>query len=154
MPVEHERKFLVTSEAWKQAGSGLLCIQGYIAKGEKAIVRVRIMGNKGFLTVKENCAGLSRLEYEYAIPVAGAEEMLRSLAQDGLIEKMRYKLEHLGKVWEIDEFLGQNKGLVIAEIELSSAEETFSAPAWLGKEVTSDSRYYNANLAARPFNTW
>ena len=154
MPTEHERKFLLKNDSWKRGAEGILCRQGYIAEGQQVVVRVRVMGENGFLTVKERIPGISRSEYEYSIPREDAEAMLDDMSVGVVIEKQRYRLTHAGHVWEIDEFYGVNLGLVVAEIELPAADTPFVRPSWLGAKVTGDPRYYNANLAYYPFSTW
>ena len=154
MTTEHERKFLLKDDSWKDGALGIYCIQGYLAEGATCLLRIRILQDKAFLTIKEKSSGISRLEYEYPVPLADAKEMLAKLAGKSLVEKRRYKVEYAGKVWEIDEFLGANKGLVLAEIELAFADEAFENPPWLAAEVTFDKRYYNAYLADNPFCFW
>jgi adenylate cyclase len=151
MPVEIERKFLVASEAWRTAaGAGVPIAQGYLSVSGPFAVRVRRMGDAGFLTMKSNDAGLQRLEFEYPIPAADAETMLSQLGADGLrLEKTRYLLQHDGHEWSVDVFGGALTGLVLAEIELSDPDEIFAKPDWLGAEVTHDLRYRNAVLAER-----
>ena len=117
-------------------------------------MRVRTVADKGYLTIKGINVGARRLEFEYEIPIQDAEEMLTELCEKPLIEKNRYKLEHEGLLWEIDEFFGENAGLVLAEVELTSEDQVFAKPAWAGEEVTEDPRYYNANLIQNPFTQW
>jgi CYTH domain-containing protein len=117
-------------------------------------VRVRTAGEKGFLTIKGISVGATRSEYEYEIPVSDANEMLDRLCERPLIEKIRYRVPHAGLVWEIDEFEGENRGLIIAEVELKDERQSVTLPGWVGREVTGDSRYFNANLVAKPFTTW
>jgi CYTH domain-containing protein len=117
-------------------------------------VRVRTVGDQGFLTVKGITVGASRSEYEYEIPVADANEMLDRLCERPLIEKTRYRIPHGGLVWEIDEFEGENRGLVTAEVELKDQQQAVTPPNWVGEEVTGDPRYFNANLVAKPFSSW
>ena len=152
MGLEIERKFLVTSEAWR-SGTPTLYIQGYLSRDAQSTVRVRIAGQEAMLTVKGKTKGISRAEYEYAIPLADAQEMLK-LCDGPLIEKNRWLLRAGQLTWEIDEFLGLNAGLVIAEIELEHEAQTFSLPEWVGKEVSDDSRYFNSNLSKTPFSAW
>jgi adenylate cyclase len=149
MPVEIERKFLVASESWRAAaGAGVPIDQGYLSVAGPFAVRVRRMGDAGFLTIKSNDSGLTRLEFEYSIPAAHADAMLSQLGTDGLrLEKMRFLLNHEGHEWSVDVFGGALAGLVLAEIELSDPDETFAKPDWLGAEVTDDLRYRNAALA-------
>ncbi len=156
MKQEIERKFLVTGDGWRvTAGTGAICCQGYITAGKsEATVRVRLLGGQGFLTVKSPAQGISCSECEYEIPAADAEYMIKNLCGDRLVSKKRYTLENNGMIWEIDEFSGSNEGLTVAEIELEREDQPFEKPEWLGAEVTSDSRYYNAALALRPFSKW
>ena len=156
MKQEIERKFMVTGDGWRvAAGTGKICCQGYITAGKsEATVRVRLLGGQGFLTVKSPAQGISCSECEYEIPAADAEYMIKNLCGDRLVSKKRYTLENNGMIWEIDEFSGSNEGLTVAEIELEREDQPFEKPEWLGAEVTSDSRYYNAALALRPFSKW
>jgi len=155
MAQEIERKFLV-KEGYKQfAYTYTRITQGYLSSVPERIVRVRINGDMGFITIKgvSNLSGMSRYEWEKEIPVNEAHELL-ALCEPGIIDKTRY-LVQVGKfTFEVDEFYGENEGLVIAEIELSSEEELFEIPLWLGKEVTGDRRYYNSKLAKNPFSKW
>ena len=155
MALEIERKFLLQSDAWRDAvDSRVLMRQGYLAGGERSSVRVRIAGEEAWLNLKAKRSGRTRLEYEYPIPLADADEILRYLCAGPLVEKYRHEIHAGPHVWEIDEFLGDNAGLVVAEIELTSEDEAFERPAWLGMEVTEDQRYYNFNLAQQPFSQW
>ncbi|MEA2068607.1 MAG: CYTH domain-containing protein [Verrucomicrobiota bacterium] len=150
MGVEIERKFLVKNDSWKdQAPEGRICRQGYMVSDRKRTVRVRIMGDQGYLTVKGATDGISRMEFEYEIDRSDAAYML--MLCETVVEKTRYLIEHQGMSWELDVFGGANTGLVMAEIELESENQPFSVPDWVGKEVSSDPRYYNANLARNPF---
>lgn len=155
MGVEIERKFLLKEGKWPIApeNTGTYILQGYLANDEAKVVRVRIYGEKGFLTVKSRVTGMSRQEFEFEIPVSEAREMLLSLCRS-LIEKVRYKIIAGGKLWEIDVFSGENEGLIVAELELTSESEEFLRPDWIGEEVTDDLRYYNSNLALQPFRRW
>ncbi|UBF26038.1 CYTH domain-containing protein [Kovacikia minuta CCNUW1] len=153
MSVEIERKFLVKGDRWRSLGAGSRYCQGYIAAGEKT-VRVRVVGNQAYLTIKGPTTGIARLEYEYSIPLADALEMLQSLCAPPLIEKMRYRVEWEGFIWEIDEFEGENQGLIVAEVELTDPNQAIALPDWIGEEVSHDSRYFNANLAKHPFSRW
>lgn len=152
MPTEIERKFLVTGTEWRKAG-GVRFSQGYLNRDKERTVRVRLAGEQGFLTVKGVTKGASRLEFEYEIAAADAEELLK-LCDGPLIHKVRRTIFHQGFKWEVDEFLGENAGLVVAEIELEWEDQPFAHPGWLGREVTDDPRYFNANLAASPYATW
>ena len=128
--------------------------QGYLSTSKQRTVRVRVAGDKAYLTIKGTTQGATRREFEYAIPVPDATTMLDDLCEKPLIEKRRYRVTHGAMNWEIDEFFGDNQGLVLAELELESEDQTFDKPAWLGEEVTSDPRYYNANLVQQPYATW
>ena len=154
MANEIERKFLVVGNAWKALATGVAYRQGYLSTAKERTVRVRTVGARGILTIKGLTRGISRLEFEYDIPLADANQMLDTLCERPLIEKVRHTL-HLGPVtWEIDEFTGDNQGLVVAEVELKSADQAFERPSWLGDEVSHDPRYFNANLVRRPYSTW
>ena len=156
MKQEIERKFIVIGDEWRAtAGTGEMCCQGYItAEPAGATVRVRLLADRGFLTIKGSTKGISRSECEYEIPAADAEYMMENLCGDRLVSKKRYNVKCGGLVWEIDEFLGLNEGLLIAEIELEREDQHFEKPAWAGEEVTFDPRYTNAVLARRPFVHW
>jgi len=149
MPQEIERKFLVTSDSWRGRAVGVTYRQGYLSKDPERTVRVRIAGDDAFLTVKGLTTGNSRPEFEYRIPLADAEAML-GLCEGPLVEKTRFEIPHAGRVWEVDEFLGDNCGLV----ELASDGDEFEVPDWIGREVSGDPRYYNSNLAITPFSRW
>jgi CYTH domain-containing protein len=153
---EIERKFLVTSEAFKnEAHKRTRIVQGFLNTNPERTVRIRIQGNEGFLTIKgkSNPSGLSRFECEKQISQAEAEELLH-LCEPGIIEKTRYEIDFEGHTIEVDDFLGENEGLIIAEIELGSETEPFSKPEWLGQEVTGEVKYYNSNLSKNPFKNW
>jgi CYTH domain-containing protein len=154
MPTEIERKFLVNGTAWKRGATGKLYRQGYLVAEKERTVRVRVVGEVGFLTIKGPSKGIARAEYEYRIPAREAAEMLDTLCLQPLIEKYRYRIEHAGLVWEVDEFLGENQGLILAEVELADEEQRISLPDWAGEDVSHDPRYYNANLARHPFSKW
>jgi len=149
---EIERKFLVAGAGWRQ-GDGVRLIQGYLNRDKHRTVRVRIAGDEAFLTVKSVTQGATRAEFEYGIPVADAEQMLK-FSDGPVIEKNRHVIVHDGCKWEVDEFLGDNAGLILAEIELTSEDQPFSRPSWLGREVTDDRRFYNSNLATYPYSQW
>jgi adenylate cyclase len=153
MGIEIERKFLVNGDDWR-IGTGTVYRQGYIVSGNGRTVRVRIAGEQGYLTLKGAAAGISRAEYEYAIPVADAAEMLDILCDRPQIEKTRYKIPHNGLIWEVDEFSGENQGLILAEVELTSPDQSVSLPPWIGQEVSHDFRYFNSNLAKFPYSRW
>ena len=154
MGKEIERKFLVKDNTWRGQDSGKRYRQGYLSTVKERTVRARVAGNKGFLTVKGITVGASRSEYEYEIPMADANEMLDRLCERPLIEKTRYRISHAGLVWEVDEFEGENRGLITAEVELKDEHQSVTLPGWIGEEVTGDPRYFNANLVAKPFTTW
>lgn len=154
MAVEIERKFLVIGDDWRSLGAGTAYRQGYIASGQGRTVRVRIAGEQGFLTIKGATEGIARSEFEYPIPVEDAAQMLDSLCDRPLIEKTRYKIPWGDLMWEVDEFWGENEGLILAEIELPNAEQTFEMPQWIGEDVSHDLRYYNSSLAKHPFRQW
>ncbi|MEM6598958.1 MAG: CYTH domain-containing protein [Cyanobacteria bacterium P01_D01_bin.36] len=155
MPQEIERKFLVANDSWRANATGELYCQGYIATTAPGhSVRVRIAGDRAYLTIKGPTQGLSRAEFEYEIPVVDAQEMLHTLCDRPLIEKMRYRLPIGPIVWEIDEFKGENAGLIIAEVELDTEEQSFERPGWLGQEVSGETQYYNASLVNNPYSKW
>lgn len=154
MAQEIERKFLVTDLSWRDQAEGKLYRQGYIPTQNRSTVRVRVVGDRGYLTLKGVSTGITRLEFEYEIPLADAEHMLATLCVPPLIEKWRYRLTVGDHLWEIDEFLGDNAGLVMAEIELASESESFVLPSWVGQEVSDEPRYYNSNLAKTPYCSW
>ncbi|GAP95180.1 CYTH domain-containing protein [Leptolyngbya sp. NIES-2104] len=153
MGVEIERKFLVKSDQWRNLAQGELYRQGYIPTLEST-VRIRVIRDRGFLTIKGKTQGISRAEFEYEIPVEDATQMLDQLCKPPLIEKYRHKIELNGLVWEVDEFLGANRGLTIAEVELKSADQAIELPEWIGEDVSHDPCYYNSNLAQHPYTTW
>jgi adenylate cyclase len=154
MGVEIERKFLVRDTRWKALGQGMLIRQGYLSSHGDRIVRVRILDKEAVLTIKGRSKGATRGEWEYPIPLADAEVFLDTLCEKPLIEKYRYRIPHDGMTWEVDEFLGENAGLVVAEIELDAEDQAFSIPDWIGDDVTHDARYVNANLLRHPFSKW
>lgn len=156
MPVEIERKFLVVSDAWRRDVShSQRMAQGYLAgpPASRCSVRIRIAGDEAHLNIKSATPGVERDEFEYPIPLADAEHLLETLA-GRRVEKIRHHVPAGPHVFEIDEFLGDNAGLVVAEIELAHADEAFARPAWLGREVTDLARYYNLNLATYPYSDW
>ncbi|MCU0857453.1 MAG: CYTH domain-containing protein [Pontiellaceae bacterium] len=155
MKQEIERKFLVVSDGWREsADSGRACRQGYITGSREVTVRVRVIGDQGYLTLKGPASGISRAELEYEIPAADAEYMLANFCTGGIVSKVRYISFQNGLRWEIDEFSGANQGLVVAEIELKSENQIFNKPDWLGEEVSFDPRYTNAALSRNPFSAW
>lgn len=154
MAKEIERKFLVEGDAWRALASGTRFRQGYLSTVKERTVRVRTVGGKGYLTVKGLTVGATRVEYEYEVPAADADEMLDALCEQPIIEKLRYRIPLDGMVWEIDEFEGVNRGLIVAEVELSSEAQTFARPDWIGEEIADDPRYFNSNLIAHPYSQW
>lgn len=151
---EIERKFLVKHDTWRGAGAGVLIRQGYLSLDPERTVRVRTAGEKAWITIKGLTRGAARDEFEYEIPLKDAEEMLDRLRVGPTLEKTRVKVPFGGRTWEVDEFKGENAGLVIAEVELDAENTTIAMPSWVGAEVTSDSRYYNSNLAINPWSRW
>jgi len=154
MGVEIERKFLVVNQDFKQQGQGTFLRQGYICSDPGRIVRVRIEAERAMLTIKGMSTGISCGEWEYPIPLADAQILLDTVCQQPLIEKTRYRIPLAGLVWEVDEFIGDNLGLIVAEVELESEQQQFDHPAWLGVEVSHDRRYANANLLKHPYKDW
>ncbi|MEJ2609141.1 MAG: CYTH domain-containing protein [Candidatus Thiodiazotropha sp.] len=155
MALEIERKYLVINDKWKDSIIREAVIkQGYLATTSKASIRVRLDGNQANINIKSKTVGISRLEYEYPIPVEEAQELLESLVTGAVIDKVRYKIQCGAHIWDLDLFHGANQGLVIAEVELSHEEECFEMPEWAGEEVSSDTRYYNASLVSHPFCDW
>ena len=155
MAIEIERKFLLRDDFWQDAADdGVLIRQGYLAGSEKSSIRVRIAGDKANINIKSATLDITRQEYEYPIPLAEANEMLDTLCEGPLIEKIRYHVQHGKHCWEIDVFSGDNQGLVVAEVELGSVNEKFESPDWLGEEVSDDDRYYNVCLVKHPYKDW
>lgn len=154
MAKEIERKFLVIGDAWRALAQGIHYRQGYLSSAKERTVRIRTINDKAFLTIKGMTVGVTRQEYEYEIPYDDCVQMLEQLAEKPVIEKKRYKILLDGLIWEIDEFLGVNAGLIVAEIELADENQTFSKPAWIGAEVSADPRYFNSNLVKHPYTTW
>jgi adenylate cyclase len=152
---EIERKFLVNGQQWRQeALHSSFLRQGYLSVDPQRTVRVRLDGEEGFLTIKGVTTGASRAEFEYPLPAAEAHELLADLCLRPLIEKTRFRLHHAGLLWEIDEFTGDNKGLVVAEVELQREDQSIALPEWAGEEVTGDHRYHNSSLIANPYSNW
>ncbi len=152
MGTEIERKYLVNGDAWRVADSQFYS-QGYLNRDANRTVRIRIAGDEAWLTVKSITTNMTRAEFEYSIPLADAEQMLQ-LCETPLIEKRRHVIDYEGMSWEVDEFLGENEGLVVAEIELESETQPFQTPPWIGEEVTDDPRYFNSRLSIAPYKTW
>lgn len=154
MGKEIERKFLVKGEEWKAAARGTVYRQGYLSSAKERVVRVRTVENKGFLTIKGVTRGISRAEFEYEISAEDAAIMLDDMCEKPLIEKKRYQVPVGGLVFEVDEFLGENAGLVVAEVELKDEKQKITLPAWIGEEVSGDPRYFNSNLIKHPYSRW
>ncbi len=154
MATEIERKFLVKGDEWRSLGTGTGYRQGYISTKETGTtVRVRVVGDRGYLTIKGTTVGASRAEFEYPIPVKDAREMLDTLCDRPLIEKTRYRIQQGELTWEVDEFAGENQGLILAEVELDDENQTVELPEWIDREV-SDPKYFNVNLAKHPYRQW
>jgi adenylate cyclase len=154
MGVEIERKFLVRGDRWKVLGQGVLLRQGYLSSSPERTVRVRIEGESAMLTIKGKSSGATRSEWEYPIPLADAQAFLDTLCERPIIEKKRYRIPFEGMVWEVDEFFGENAGLVVAEIELTAENQAFATPDWIAEEVTQDPRYFNSSLIRNPYSRW
>lgn len=154
MGVEIERKFLVQGDSWRSQAVGIPYSQGYLVAEAGKSVRVRIAGEQGYITIKGPTDGLVRSEFEYSIPVGDARIILKTLCYQPIIEKTRYRLPMGDLVWEIDEFFGENQGLIVAEVELNDPNQAIVPPAWLGEEVSGDPRYFNASLALHPYRQW
>jgi CYTH domain-containing protein len=154
MGTEIERKFLLVGNAWRALAKGTNYRQGYLSSTKERVVRVRTINDKGYLTIKGITTGATRVEYEYDIPENDATAMLDDLCEKPIIEKNRYKIDFAGFVWEVDEFFGENQGLIVAEVELESEDQAFEKPEWIGEEVTGDPKYFNSNLILNPFTKW
>ena len=155
MGTEIERKFLLRSDAWRdEAHDAQRFVQGYLSRGDATAVRVRIAGALAELNIKHSIDGVHRLEYEYPLPLDDARELIEKVALRPLIDKTRHYVRRGSHLWEIDEFHGDNAGLIVAEIELETADDEFERPDWLGDEVSTDARYYNSNLSRHPYSTW
>jgi adenylate cyclase len=155
MAIEIEHKFLLTNNDWREhITHSVKYRQGYLSSQATSSIRIRISEDHAWLNIKSATIGTHRHEYEYEIPLPDANEIINSLCRKPIIEKIRHFVIDDGNTWEIDEFDGDNKGLIIAEIELSERGQTFSKPRWLGEEVTHDLRYYNNNLAIHPYSEW
>lgn len=155
MATEIEHKYLVKYDLWKQVvpDESKAVKQGYLSSSPVSSVRVRVLGDQGFVTIKGKSTNASRLEYEYEIPLADAEEMLAKFCSQDIV-KTRHYVQHGEHTWEVDEFHGLNQGLIVAEIELGHVDEHYELPEWISANVTSDKKYSNANLVLRPFSTW
>ena len=154
MAIEIEHKFLVKSTDFRSLAKPVLYRQGYLVITDKKVVRVRIAGEQGFITIKTRVTNLTRKEFEYEIPLADAEIMLSEMCIGSVIEKLRYRVDYQGFIWEVDEFLGDNDGLIVAEIEVATEEQEFTKPDWVGIEVTNEPRYLNAYLSEHPYKLW
>lgn len=152
MGIEIERKFLVKNDTWKTV-EGTYYSQGYLNSNKSRTVRVRIAGEAAFLTIKGLSQVATRAEFEYPIPVDHAEQLL-ALCEQPLIQKYRYRITYGDLVWEVDEFLGENEGLVVVEVELTAEDQSIDLPEWVGQEVTSDARYFNSSLIKHPYKDW
>ena len=154
MAIEIERKFLLKHFPSSLQTNGTLIRKGYMINGKNMVVRVRLSGNQGFLTIKGDTCNALRKEFEYPVPQQDARQMLKAFCKEPFIEKTRYQIKFKGFEWVIDKFSGDNQGLVVAEIELDSIDQPFEKPDWIGKEVTHDIRYFNSNLIEKPYSTW
>lgn len=155
MALEVEHKFLLANDGWRtEVDHSVLYKQGYLSSSPLSSIRVRISDSQAWLNIKSATIGTHRQEFEYEIPLSDAHEILDQLCHKPLVEKMRHFVYRDPHVWEIDEFMGENQGLIVAEIELAAVGEAFAKPAWLGLEVTQDLRYYNNNLCKHPYKEW
>ncbi|WP_426174863.1 CYTH domain-containing protein [Massilia sp. TWR1-2-2] len=154
MGVEIERKFLLAADGWRALGAPVLLRQGYLSSDPARVVRVRVEGEHACMTIKGQSVGATRGEWEYPISLADANELLERLCEQPIVEKYRRRIDFAGNTWEVDEFLGANEGLVLAEIELGAEDQQFDKPEWIGDDVTGDRRYYNSNLVRHPFSSW
>jgi len=151
---EIEKKFLIKNDEWREGAKGTRYRQGYLSTVKERTVRVRTIDDRGFLTIKGVNVGAVRAEYEYEIPAKDADEMLTGLCEKPLIEKNRYKISYKNLVWEIDEFFGDNNGLIVAEVELTDEAQSIDLPSWVGEEVTGDPKYFNSSLIKNPYSKW
>lgn len=155
MALEVEHKFLLANDNWRQTvHRSEIFRQGYLTSQATSSIRIRICEQRAWLNIKSATIGTHRLEFEYEIPIGDARQIMSELCNKPLIEKTRHYVRHDGDLWEIDEFEGENRGLIVAEIELDAVGQAFAKPAWLGREVTDDLRYYNNNLARHPYSEW
>ena len=154
MGKEIERKFLVKGDVWRTLGQPMRYRQGYLSTAKERTVRVRTIADRGFLTIKGVTEGIARVEFEYPIPIDDANALLDGLCQRPLIEKDRRKIACGDLIWEVDEFFGDNAGLIMAEVELEREDQAVEIPEWIGKEVSEDRRYFNANLISHPYRDW
>lgn len=153
MSIEIERKFLLKGDAWRSLAEPAYMCQGYLNTDTDRTVRVRITGEVAQLTIKGRSRGASRAEFEYEIPIDDAKQLMQ-MCEQPIIEKHRSRIPAGDIVWEVDEFLGENRGLIVAEVELQSEDQSLELPDWVGDEVTGDERYYNSRLATNPFQSW
>ena len=151
---EIERKFLVKNDSWRSLAEGTKYRQGYLSTNKERTVRVRTIRDKGFLAVKGLTKDGMRTEFEYQIPMADAETLLDEICERPLIEKKRYQITFGEVTWEVDEFFGENRGLIVAEVELDTPAQAFDKPAWIGTDITGDPRYFNSNLIKHPYSKW
>ena len=154
MKKEIERKFIVLDYSYQSMGEYEYCIQGYIPSGNAPLIRIRTIGDKSFLTMKSAKTGITCFEYEYGIPNQDAKDLLDLFCKKTIVEKNRYKIYHKSTLWEVDEFLGENKGLIVAEVELDTEDQVYDKPDWIGEEVSTNKKYYNYNLAHKPYKHW
>ena len=155
MALEIEHKFLLRDERWRdQVEHSLRMRQGYLVSDATRSVRVRVAGDQGYLNIKSGTLGIARREYEYRIPLDEAEELLDTLCEKPLLEKTRHFIHYGDHLWEVDEFSGDNAGLIVAEVELGAVDEAFARPDWIGEEVSHDLRYYNSQLVRHPYKDW
>ncbi|PXX46202.1 CYTH domain-containing protein [Aquitalea magnusonii] len=153
MGLEIERRFVIANDGWRGLAAGVQYRQGYLSVEKERTVRVRIVGDQAWLTLKGNISDISRHEFEYAIPLADAQTIMDAMCPM-VVDKLRHRIEFGGYVWEVDEFFGENAGLVLAEIELPAEDTPFAKPDWVGAEVTTDGRYTNAYLSKKPYTSW
>lgn len=153
MALEIERRFRVSGDAWRGLAPGVPYRQGYLSVEKERTVRVRVVGQQAWLTLKGSISDVTRHEFEYEIPLADAQTIMGAMCPM-VVDKLRHRIEHGGFIWEVDEFFGDNAGLVLAEIELPGEDTPFDKPAWLGEEVTHDGRFTNAYLSQHPFSRW
>jgi CYTH domain-containing protein len=154
MGQEIERKFLVSNNTYREKADGVLYQQGFLSVDPERVIRIRVVGEKATINIKAKGKGITRPEYEYKIPFSDAMELFSDVCIQPLIEKIRYRIQIGPVIWEVDEFLGDNEGLILAEVELRNEYEQVILPGWVGEEVTHDDRYYNNYLAIHPFKKW
>ncbi|MEO5376971.1 MAG: CYTH domain-containing protein [Magnetococcus sp. DMHC-6] len=154
MGLEIERRFLVQGDGWRGLAEGVLYRQGFLSTDKDRVVRVRMAGEQASLTIKGATQGITKHEFEYAIPLSDAQVLLNELCLTPLIEKTRYRIAQGGVLWEVDEFAGDNQGLILAEVELTHAQQELFLPEWIGKEISLDPRYFNSNLVQTPYIRW